>query len=172
MDNKDKILEKIFEKPTYHYHIRELARETNLNPNTIINISKVLEGNSLIKKKKRKHIVEIFANIEDKNFIREKKIYNLNKLYSSGLVDFLINFYSNPKAIIVIGSFSRGEDIETSDIDIVVISSIKKIPDLSKFEKKIKRNIHLMALNYSSISNEFYTNLINGIVLYGYLQQK
>ena len=44
--------------------------------------------------------------------------------------------------------------------------------DLSKFEKVLSRKIHLIVTNYNSISKEFYINLINGIILHGYLDKK
>lgn len=166
-----KLMRIIFENPTYRFHIRELARLTKLNPNTIINISNALEKQGLIKKEKRKHLTEIYANIENKDFIIKKRIFNILQLYNSELVDFLIKKYS-PEAISVIGSYSRGEDMEKSDIDIAVISDKKESIDIEKFEKILNRKIHLLALNYKDISDEFYTNLINGIILYGYIKIK
>jgi len=170
MNNTNKILKEIFQNPTYSFHIRELARITRLNPNTIINISKNLEKDKIITKNKTKNIVEIKANIEDQTFIRKKRTFNLNELYDSGLIDFLIEKYDNPELIAILGSFSRGEDIEKSDIDIIVITDKKDIPYLEKFEKKLKRKIHLIPSTYKEISKEFYNNLINGIVLHGYIR--
>ena len=171
MHNTERVLEKIFEKPIHHFHVRELARETNLNPNTIINITRSLAKDNLIIIERKKHLVEIYADIENKKFISKKRVYNLEKIYNSEITDFLVSFY-NPKAIVLIGSYSRGEDTEKSDIDIAIISSDKNIPDLDKFEKKLKRNIHIMPIIYKDISEEFYANIINGIVIYGYLSKK
>lgn len=70
------------------------------------------------------------------------------------------------------GSFSKREYIEKSDIDIVIITQNKKFPELAVFERKLKRNIHILTLEYCNISYEFYKNLINGIVLCGYLSKK
>jgi len=169
MNNKTKLLKIIFENPTTKFHLRELARLTQLMPNTIINISNKLLKEKLIIKEKRKHIVEISANIEHKDFIIQKKLFNLQQIYSSGIIEFLKQKYS-PKLISVIGSFSKGEDIENSDIDIVIITTKEKREELTKFEKKLSRKIHLLLTDYKKISKEFYTNLINGIVLYGFIE--
>jgi predicted nucleotidyltransferase len=170
MENKKKILRVFFDNPTKRFYIREIARFTKLNPNTVLNVLAILGKENLIKKEKMKHIVEVTANIDEK-FKDEKRIDNLTKLYDSGIIDYLTKEF-HPLAISVIGSYSTGEDIERSDIDIVVISKEEKEVDLSKFEKFFSRKIHLITAGYKSISEEFYLNLINGIVLYGYLDKK
>lgn len=171
MNNKDNILGITFKSPTTKFHIRELARLTKLNPNTVINITKNLEKEKLLKVEKKKHITEILANIENKEFINKKRIFNLSQLYDSGLINFLIK-ECNPKAISVIGSYSKGEDIEKSDIDIVITGEKEKSVDLKKFEKILLRKIHLITTNYKNMTEEFYINLINGIILYGYIDKK
>lgn len=167
-----KVLELIFEHPTGKFHIREMARLVKINPNTVLNVVKELEKEKIILIEKKKHIVEVFGNIEDKRFIRKKRIFNLSKIYGSGIVDFLIG-ETGAEMVSLIGSYSRGEDIEKSDIDIVVIAK-KKVSELNleKFEKLLKRKIHLLILDYSKMSDEFYSNLINGIVLHGFVRKK
>ena len=81
----------------------------------------------------------------------------------------MISEYS-PKFISLIGSYSRGEDIENSDIDIIIDSGKKKVIDLRNFEKKFGRKIHLIIMP-QKVSDEFFNNLINGIVVYGVLSK-
>jgi predicted nucleotidyltransferase len=170
MNNKEKILKKIFENPTYKFHVRELARMTRLNPNTIINITEKLKKQDLILKEKNKNLMEIKANIENINFIRQKRIFNIKRLYESKLIDSIIKYYDNPEAIIVFGSYSRGEDIEESDIDLVIITDKKETFEKNSFEKKVKRKLHILNFRYGDWSEGFYKNLINGIILHGYLR--
>ncbi len=167
--NINKILKELFDKPTYRFHIRELARLTRLNPNTILNIAKILEKQGIVKREAKKHFVEVYLNIESKEVIWKKRLFNLSQLYSSGIADFLIREYS-PKSISIIGSYSRGEDLEKSDIDIAVRTNKKEIIDLEKFERILNRKIHLLILP-EKVSNEFFNNLINGILLYGYIRK-
>ena len=168
MENKNKILEKIFDRPTYKFHLRELARVTKLNPNTVSSLISLLVKESLVKKEKRKHLIEVFFNFGNPSAIWVKKLFNLNRLQKSGIIDFLVDKY-NPSSISLIGSYSRGEDYEISDIDIVVISNNKSTFDLAFFEKKLKRKIHLIVSSNRDFSKEFNNNLINGIVLWGVL---
>ncbi len=171
-DAKRCVLEKLFAKPEYHFHIRELAREINLHPNTVITITDQLEQEGVVVKKKNKHLVEIYCNHDSTKYKYKKQLLNLSLIFESGLVEKLIEYYHHPKAVILFGSFLRGEDISSSDVDIAVISSEKKKFKVEPFGEKIKRNIHLLVFDYKEISNELYNNLINGFVLYGFLKDE
>ena len=170
-DSYEKVLNVFFDNPTGRFYIREIARLTQLSPNTILNITKHLEKQEFIKKEKKKHIVELYADINER-FKQLKRVVNFRRILESGLIEFLNDKFS-PEAICVMGSYSRGRDIKDSDIDIVVISK-KDYSSVSliNFEKKLNRKIHLIVTYYNKISKEFYINLINGIVLCGYINKK
>jgi len=169
--NYNKVLNVFFDNPTEKFYIREIARITKLNPNTILNITNKLEKQELIKKEKKKHIVELSAVLNEK-FKILKKVTNLEKIYESDIIKILTEKFS-PEAIIIVGSYSIGEDIKESDIDIVALTKKDyESMDLSKFESKLGRKIHLIITDYDKISDEFYTNLINGIVVYGAIRKK
>ncbi len=168
MQIQERILAEIFDDPTRRYYIRELARKVKANPNSIINAAKELEKMGLIRKEAKKHIVEIIPNLDSPKFVIKKKIYNLTRIYDSGIVEFLAKRY-NPKSIVLFGSYSRGEDVGGSDIDIAVITDETHLAGIIIFEKKLKRKIHLSLMQYRNIPEEMYNSLINGIILYGYL---
>ncbi len=165
------ILKSLFDNPIYPFHIRELARKSGLNPNTVMRITNILDKEKIIMRNKKKNVVAIQLNLENQQTIRIKKLINLFRLYESGLIEFLINKYM-PDSVSVLGRYSRGEDIENSDIDMVVISNKKEMADTSKFEKKLSRNMHLIIENEKEFSEEFYNNLINGMILYRYIKNE
>mgnify|MGYP001570323007 FL=1 len=169
--NEQKILKEFFENPTRKFHILELARITSLHPNTVLTSLNSLTKEKLVKQEKKTHIKEAYANPENKEFVLKKRLFNLEQVYNSKIIEFLIKLYA-PEAISIIGSYSQGEDIEKSDIDLVIITKKKEDANLEKFEKVLKRKIHLITTDYKEMSNEFYINLINGILLYGYLEKK
>ena len=170
--NEQKILEIIFDNPTTNFYMLELAKKAKLHPNTTIDTLNALEKKGLIKQEKKKHLKQIAGNKENPQFNIEKKISNISKVYNSGIIEFLKEKYA-PEAISIVGSYSRGEDIEESDIDLVVITKKHYNNDnLEKFEKIFKRKIHLIISHYKELSEEFYINLINGIVLQGTLDKK
>jgi len=171
MSAKDNVLSKIFEDPQKRHYIRELAREAKVNPNSVLNAIKELEKEDLVKKEVKKHITEISANLNSPLFIAKKRLFNLTEIYKSKIIDFLVENY-NPKAIILFGSYSRGEDVKKSDIDIAIVTDKQEIISMEKFEKILNRKIHLSLIEYKKISDELYINLINGIVVYGYIDKK
>jgi len=171
MKIKENIISKIFEDPARKYYVRELAREAKVSPNSVINAVRGLEKEGLVRKNIKKHIAEISANLDSPFFIARKRVHNLSNIYESGIIDFLVKIY-HPKAIVLFGSYSRGDDVGKSDIDIALITEKKETANVGIFEKKLGRKIHLMLLQYERIPDELYVNLINGIVIYGYLDRK
>ena len=168
--NEQKLMKVFFDFPTEKFHLRELARKTKLNPNTVIRTVKRLSKDGLIVSRKKIHLVEVFVN-RNNEFKILKKIENIKRLYNSEIVDNLVEKF-HPSLISVIGSYSTGDDIELSDIDLVIVSKEKKDFRVKNYEKKLKRKIHLIVSDYNSFSDEFYTNLINGIILYGFVERK
>lgn len=171
MNVREKILEKLFEDPSKRYYVRELARETKTSPSSVARSINELEKEHLIKKEVKRHTVEVAANISEQKFISKKRVFNLSRIYEARIIEELAKTY-NPKAIVMFGSYSRGEDIKKSDIDIAIITGKKELANVEEFEKKLKRRIHLLLVEYKEISEELYVNLINGIVLYGYLDKR
>jgi len=173
MNSREKILSKLFEDPQKKYYLRELARELKLNPSRVSKLLLELEKEKLINRIVKKHILEISTNFENKEFIEEKRVFNLQVFYHSKILDFLIREY-NPKSISIYGSFSQGRDLRNSDIDIAIFSNVDRDNEiiLESFEKKLKRKIHLLVIEKNKMTDEIYTNIINGIVVYGYLDKK
>lgn len=169
----DKINEILFEKPSYKFHLREIARLAGVHPNSAKSAAVKLKKEGIAIVEKKKHITEISADMKNQGFAKKKRVFNFKKIYDSGIIEYLSEKLA-PESISVIGSYSKGEDIESSDIDIVVLGSLKKPEniDISEFEKMLKRKIHLLTASYKEISDEFFTNLINGMLLYGYLRKK
>lgn len=162
--NTQLILEWFFDNPTTSIHLRELSRKLKLSMPTIIKGINKLQKNNLIIIEKTIVVTNIKANLNNKKLIQLKKVNNLEKIYTSGLIEELNK--KIPKAIILFGSYAFGEDVEESDIDIAIIS--KKTVNLSeKFEKLLKRKISLHQIELNKVSKEFKTSLYNGIVLEG-----
>lgn len=168
MTHTEKIKEFLFEKPEIWFHIREIARALNISPNTVRSILLNLIKEKIIEKRTLSNLFQVRANLDDENYKIEKKLYNLYSVYKSGIIDFLSDYYPQP-TIVLFGSYSRGEDLSNSDIDIGIITSEKKLPDLKKFEKKFNRTINLSLFTKKDVSKEFFNNIINGIVLRGFL---
>ncbi len=167
--NKYKLLKIFLDFPTDSFRLRELSRLSKISPPSVINYLKEFEKEELIKRYEKRGIPFYQANRENKRFILYKKISIIYELNIAGLVDELWEKIS-PDAIVLYGSYAKGESIETSDIDIFIIGKERKI-DLRKFEEKFGKKIHLMfEQDTKKIPKELKNNLINGIVLKGFLK--
>ena len=162
-----RVLALFFENTSGDFHLRELSRLLKLSMPTIISATDKLAKEKLIVKEKGKVLTKVIANRENINFIRYKRLYNLELIFNSSIIDYLSNSYDHPKCIILFGSFSRGEDIKKSDIDIAIITKKKLNLELSEYEKALKKAINLHEIDFDKISKEFRANLVNGIVLEG-----
>jgi len=102
--------------------------------------------------------------------------YNLAMIRGSCIIDQIKNKYQNPNAIILFGSYRKGDDTYKSDIDIAVeILDQKelKIEELGIFPNfgyrdNVKVNLYIFSRN--NIDLNLFSNIANGIVLEGFLE--
>jgi len=175
IDNLE-ILKFFIDNPNQQFHIREVAKLTKLAPTTVTNYLENFKKNNILEKKKERNHVLYRANTENKSYKDIKLYYNIKKIRDSGLIDFLEDELNHPEAIVLFGSFRKSENIPSSDIDIFILSPIKKQLDLTIFEKKNKHNIQLFIHSKKELdlmktdNKELLNNIINGIVLNGFLE--
>ena len=73
-----------------------------------------------------------------------------------------------PFIALLFGSYARGEDTNSSDIDIVVIERRDKMLELEKYEKILNRKINVNFYNsWSEIHRHLKNNILTGILLCG-----
>ncbi|MEK6809665.1 MAG: nucleotidyltransferase domain-containing protein [Nanoarchaeota archaeon] len=169
-DIKSKIKEYFLLNPQLKLWVRQIERDLKIPLPSIICYTKELERENILQSTEAG--MRIYsADRASPTFILEKKLYNLRSLFSSGLVDFLVQELSNP-TMIIFGSYARGEDVENSDIDLYVESVKKYFPSLAKFEKKLQRKIQIFKYkDISQVENkELANNIINGITLNGFVE--
>jgi len=170
----DNLLNYFIKEPEREFYVRELAKFTKKSPTTISKyLNKLKKDKLLISKKKYNHLL-FKANTEDQVFKDLKLFYNIKKLRECGLIDYLIEEFNHPEAITLFGSFRKAENIPKSDIDILIITPLKKKIDLKKFEKILNHEIQLFLHSNEEIekmkiqNKDLINNWINGIVVYGY----
>ena len=172
-----RVLEVLFQYPEKEFSLSDLAKEARVAKPHIGKILSELKRLDLITITKLAKIWRIKANQQSGNFIKSKIVYNLNFICQSGLVEFLIDHFGNPKAIVLFGSFRQGEDFSTSDIDIAIENEeteykTRRLRILSDYEKAIGRTIQIHLFNRRYIDTHVFNNIANGIVLSGFLEVK
>jgi len=168
-NNTLKVMELFFKYPERKFHLRELERLIKLSMPGIRKIAGKLEKEGLLESKKEKMVKNFYASRNEK-FIQIKRVYNSYSIFTSGLLDFLKNEYGEPEAIVLFGSYSKGEDISQSDIDIAIITQEHKKLNVLSFEKKLGKTIRLYEIKIETAEKEFLNTLANGTILYGYLK--
>ena len=137
-------------------HLDELSREKG-------------EGYPLVTRSEGRSYPVYRANRSIELFRFYKKMDIIFRIRESGLLEFLSERCS-PDSIVLFGSASRGEDVKGSDIDIFVASGEKSL-DLKKYEGILKRPISLhFSRSFGRLPNELRNNIINGVILDGYLK--
>jgi predicted nucleotidyltransferase len=168
---KAKIKEFFLKNPTIKLRVRQIEREVKVPLPGVIRYVKELEEEGILKSLEIANIKVYMANRVSEKYLLEKKLFNVKELYEVGLIENMVKEFSNP-TIVVFGSYSRGEDVEKSDIDIYIESVSKKRIKFEKFEKKLERKIQIFVYrDISKIKNKnLANNIINGILLNGFVE--
>src|SRR3989344_988076 len=170
----DNIIKYFVKEPEREFHIRELARLAKKSPTTVSKLLLNLEKENLLVSARKLNHLFYKANAENKSFKDFKACSNIGQLRRSGLIDYLDKELNHPEAIVLFGSFRKAEDIPASDVDLLVISSLKKQLNLKRFEDKIGRKIDLFVHSNAEIekmktkNKELLNNWLNGVVLSGF----
>ena len=170
-DIKQTIKEHFFTNPSDKLRVREIERALKLPLPSVIRYCKELKKEELLAIAKMGSVNFYTANRASEKYLLEKKLYNLKTIYRSGLIDYLKKELSNP-AIVLFGSFAKGEDTEESDIDLYIETPSKRQISLEKFGKILNREIQIFQhKNLNELSNpHLANNIINGIILNYYIE--
>lgn len=149
---------------------REIAKMLKVSPTAIANSLKLLKDDNLVKIEKTKTINFVSFNRDERKAIELKKVENLKNIYLSGLSDYLEKELAGG-TIVLFGSYSRGEDTNTSDIDIAVIERKNKMLQLEDYEKILNRKINVNFYNsWKNIHEHLKNSILNGILLHGSIE--
>ncbi len=168
-----RVLAQFFEFPGEGFYLRELARILGMSPMTVKRALSLLVSDGLILRIEEKNRTLFRANTESHTFRYAKISYNLAVLEDKRIVEDLLEDVPGISSIMLYGSYARGENDTHSDLDILVISTAKKV-DASEISKKIGVMVNVM--NFTSTqwtkqakdNRAFYLDVITeGIVLHG-----
>lgn len=162
------ILRYLFLNPEKKFNQIDLARELNVSSTAISKSLKKIE--MFVDNEKDKGRLSIRLKRENSLVTGVKRAENLRQLYVSGFCDFIFENFPGC-TVVVFGSYSFGEDLSDSDIDIAVFGCPEKNMDVENFEKVLQRKIIFQF--YDSLEKthkNLKENILNGIVLKGGFQ--
>ena len=166
---QQEILRLSFVKAGTSLNQRQIANFLEVSPPAVMKALPDLEKEALVKIKQDKETKRwsIELNRDNHKIMQLKRADNLQLIYETGLADFLEKEFAGA-TIILFGSYSRGEDIINSDIDIAVIGRKDKQIDLTKYEKELERRVNINFYDsFKIIHKNLKENLFSGIILAG-----
>lgn len=171
-----KALQWFFSFPTEEIGLSELAQQLKISKTTANRVVSMLESEGFLAKRVFGNLWRISCNQQHIYNYSRKIAYNLMIIYESGAVTDIIARTPGWKAIILFGSYRKGDDTEVSDIDIAVevagdrplaIQHMGIIHALG-YRKDVKVNAHIFSRK--NVDLNLFANIANGIVLAGFLE--
>lgn len=124
------ILEFFLSNPYTKVHIKKLARELNLSPQTSNRYMRLYEAEKLLESESIGNLIQFSLNNRHPLVKEWKRLYFNLVLHESNFLDNFVQHNPSTINILLYGSHAAGEYSYKSDIDILVIAQNKKI-DLS-----------------------------------------
>ncbi len=171
MESKEgRVAELFFDNPTKEWHFEEIAREAKIARSKADDWLKKFIKERLIKKIKKSGKMPYYtSNYSSSDFKNKKKIFALNKLYETGLLNHLDSL-KKAKTVILFGSFSRSDWYKNSDIDIFIYGNPEGLR-ISNYELKLHRDIQLFICKNKNelkkLGNGLIRNVIKGNIIKG-----
>lgn len=142
------ILNFLFLNQTRRYYLNELAYHAGVSASTVSRELEKIQPLDIVTKTKESHIV--FYKINRNCIIYEelKRIFLKFELTDEIISKELENF--DIKYALIYGSFARGIETETSDMDLLIIGDVERallLRSISKLENKIGREINFILWN-------------------------
>lgn len=167
-----KVLELFINNPYEQYYLREASRILEISPMTVKRALDLLLHERLLVREEFKNQILFRANMDSPAFMHLKTAYNLAWLEERNLVEHVKEKLSGLSTLILYGSFAKGENDETSDIDLLAIAPVKK-PDLHLTDY-LGKETSLVIFSTSEWKEQaknnkaFYIDVLTeGIVLFG-----
>lgn len=169
---ENRIIELFFENPTKEWHFEEILKKSKLARSKADNWLKRFIKTDLIKKIKIKGKMPYYiSNYDSSEYKNKKKVFALNRLYESGLLNHLTSL-KKAKTIIIFGSFSRSDWYYKSDIDIFIYGNSEGLK-IAEYELKLHKDMQLFICQnkeeLKKLGRPLIKNIIKGNLLKGNL---
>ena len=173
--NINRVLAAFLDSPTAMFGWRSLSDRIKLGPkSTKTYLDQLLKEGVVLEKSVVGRKVYV-ANRESRKFRLLQTFYTLLKLEDCGFIDHINKEYGYP-AITLIGSYARGEAVEGSDIDVVIMTESDKKTPVKKFEDMLNKPVQIFTFSKVKLAKlkrlnpSLYDSIVNGIVISGHLE--
>lgn len=171
-----KIINWYFAYPNTEMSLSDLSQELKISKTTTNKIIQGLVQDGFLNLEVIGKVWRISCNLNHSYNLTRKIGYNLILIYESGILEEIHQLIPNPKAVVLFGSYRKGDDNEKSDVDIAVETvgneemNIMELGVISQlgYRKNVRVNIHVFTRN--KVNLNLFANIANGIVLEGCLE--
>lgn len=171
-----KILYWFFSYPYKEISLRDLCAEVEITKTTANRLVTQLVHDGFLQVDVLGRTWRIKANQEHYYFRTVKIPYNLMQIYQSNIIEEVLRMIPGAKAVILFGSYRKGDDTEQSDIDIAVEVlgekelKIEKLGVIAHLGYRINVPVNVHVFSRKKIDLNLFANIANGIVLHGFLE--
>lgn len=170
----NKIMQWFFAFPEQEFTLTELVRNLNISKTTANKEVKRLEKEGFLKIEVLGNLWRISCNQKHPYNTEKKTPHNLELVYTSQITKKILEKYPNARAVILFGSYRKGDDVSTSDLDIAVelLNCKTSIIEFDKINLGYRKDVavNLTVFSRKNINSNLFTNIANGIVLEGLLE--
>lgn len=156
--------------PSSEVYVNEIAKKIDISTGMCSNILRELETFGLLNKKVMG--LAHYYKLSDNFLTNElKRFIGLFQIYEAGLVAKLKENNPSITSIALYGSYAKGDFIEGSDIDVLLITPDAIKPDINELESILDTNINIEAfslgqwLKMKEKNEGFYKAVINNHIL-------
>ncbi|MBI2549310.1 nucleotidyltransferase domain-containing protein [Candidatus Woesearchaeota archaeon] len=167
-----------FSYPTKEVSLNDLTKRVNISKTTANTVVRQLATEGFLKINKLGNIWRITCDQQHPYNMTKKIAYNLELIYEAGIIEAILSLFENPVSIALFGSYRKGDDTDQSDIDIAVETldneepTVIKIGTIQQFGYRKNVNVNILKFSRNKIDINLFANLVNGIVLYGFLEAR
>ena len=173
-----KVMHWFFSYPLKEVSLNDLIHHIKISKTTANKIVKRLAKEGFLKITILGKIWRISCVQQHEFNITRKIPYQLELIYESEIIEAVLKHTINPRVIVLFGSYRKGDDVESSDIDIAVETfeneevSIFELGLLSQMGYRNNVKVNVLTFSRNKVDLNLFSNIVNGIVLYGFLEAR
>ena len=170
-----KVMYWFFDYPDVPISLSELASELEISKATAHRVVSYFIKEGFLVKEQIGRAWRITCNLSHPYNITRKIPYHLQLVYESGIIEAINREFPDNMAIVLFGSYRRGDDVHNSDLDIAVevpeVDEVMQI-DFGRIDLGFRKNVpvNLLVFSRDKIDVNLFANIANGIVLQGFLE--
>ena len=170
----EKVLAWFYAYPRDDISLSDLCKNVEISKTTANIIVSSLKKEDFLLVRPLGKVWRIQANIQHSYFTQKRIPFNLQMTYESGIIEWIHKNIPSARTIILFGSHRKGDDIESSDLDIAVevLNPVKEIIPLTLRDFGYRKNVSVQVHVFSrkNIDLNLFANIANGIILEGFLE--